>query len=85
MGFLRGLAATILTFLLFLSLAAFGTVYALNNTLLNPDFVVAQVDRLDVASLAGDIMAPQVSGQLPPEMNFWKKPSMTPLPTTNRG
>ena len=70
MKFLKGLAISILTFLLFLSLAMFGMVYTLNNTLLNPDFIVAQVDRLDVASLAKEVIEPQVGGQLPPEMEF---------------
>ena len=70
MKFLKGLAISILTLLLFLSLGVFGTVYMLNNTLLNPDFVVAQVDRLDVASLTREVAEEQVSGQLPPEMEF---------------
>ena len=70
MKFLKGLAISLLTLLLFLSLGVFGTVYMLNNTLLNPDFVVAQVDRLDVASLAREAIEPQVSGQLPSEVGF---------------
>ena len=70
MNFLKGLAISILTLLLFLSLAMFGMVFMLNSTLLNPDFVVAQVDRLDVASLAREVIEPQVSGQVPPEMAF---------------
>jgi len=70
MNFLKALAISILTLLLFLSLAMFGMVFMLNSTLLNPDFVVAQVDRLDVASLAREVIEPQVSGQVPPEMAF---------------
>ena len=49
MNFLKGLAITILTFILFLSLALFGTVFALNSTLLNPDFVANHVDNLDMS------------------------------------
>jgi len=70
MKFLKGLALSLLTLLLFLSLGVFGMVYMLNNTLLDPDFVVAQVDRLDVAALAREAIEPQVSGQVPPEMAF---------------
>ncbi len=70
MNFLKGLAISILTLILFLSLAVFGTVFMLKATLLNPDFVVAQVDRLDVSSLAREAIEGQVSGQLPPEAEF---------------
>ena len=70
MNFLKALGATILTLLLFLSLAVFSTLFTLNNTLLNPDFIVAQVDRLDVASLAREVTEGQISGELPPEAEF---------------
>jgi hypothetical protein len=70
MSFLRGLLATFLTFLLFLSLAAFGTLFALRSTLLDPDFVVAQVEKLDVAALVGEMADFQFSGEVPPEAAF---------------
>lgn len=70
MKFLKGLALSILSFLLFLSLGVFGMVYMLNNTFLNPDFVVAQVDRLDISSLARELTEEQISGQLPQEAEF---------------
>lgn len=70
MNFLKALGATILTLLLFLSLGVFSTLFTLNNTLLNPDFVVAQVDRLDVASLVREVTEGQISGELPPEAEF---------------
>ncbi|MFC1915408.1 hypothetical protein ACFLW4_01775 [Chloroflexota bacterium] len=70
MNFLKGLAISILTLLLFLSLAVFGTVFMLKNTILDPDFVVTQVDRLDVAALAQEAIAPQVSWQVPAETAF---------------
>ncbi len=70
MNFLKSLALTILTLLLFLSLALFGTLFTLNSTLLNPDFVVTQVDRLDVAALAREVTEGQISGQIPPEQRF---------------
>ena len=70
MNFLKGLLATLLTFLLFLSLAAFGTLFALRSTLLDPDFVVAQVQKLDVAVLAGEVAQVQLGEQIPPEASF---------------
>lgn len=71
MNFLKGLALSILSFLLFLSLALFGTAFSLNSTLLNPEFTVAQVDRLDLPSLTREMTGEQFS-QLPPEMGFVK-------------
>ncbi|TET49259.1 MAG: hypothetical protein E3J57_00950 [Dehalococcoidia bacterium] len=70
MKFLKGLLATLLTFLLFLSLAAFGSLFALRSTLLDPDFVVAQVEKLDVAALAEEVIDFQSGGQVPPEASF---------------
>ncbi len=55
MSFLKNLAVSLLSFILFLSLAIFGTVYMLDNTLLDPDFVAAEIDRLDVPALAKEL------------------------------
>lgn len=60
MKFLKGLGLAILSFLLFWSLSVFGLVLTLNQTILNPDFVVSQVDRLDIASIAGDMLSEQM-------------------------
>ena len=62
MGFLKGLAVGLLSFLLFLSLAVFGMAFALNSTALNPDFVTSALDRLDVSSLAEEIITEQNAG-----------------------
>lgn len=64
MNFLKAFGLAILGFLLFLSLSFFGLVLTINQTFLNPEFVVSQVDRLDIASLAGDMLSQQV----PPEV-----------------
>ena len=79
MNFLKSLALTILTFLLFLSLAVFGTVFTLNETLLDPDFTAAQVDRLDVSSLAREVSEEQFSGQIPPEVGFLEEALYTTI------
>lgn len=68
MQFLKSLALSLLSFLLFLSLALFGTVFVLKDTLLDPDFVAVQVDRLDVSSLARELTEGQFSGQMPAEV-----------------
>lgn len=70
MSLLKGLLATFLTFLFFLSLAAFGTLFALRSTLLDPNFVVAQVEKLDVEALVGEMTDFQLSGEIPPEATF---------------
>jgi len=53
-----------LSFLLFLSLSGFGLAFAANRTVLNPDFVASQLDRLDVTSLSKKLLREQV----PPEV-----------------
>ena len=55
-----------LSFLLFLSLSGFGLAFAANRTVLNPDFVVSRLDRLDVTSLSKELLREQV----PPEVTF---------------
>jgi len=54
---LKGCALSILSFLLFLSLSIFGLVYMLNETLLDPDFVTAELKKLDLSSLAGELVS----------------------------
>jgi len=63
MKFVKGLALSLLSFLLFLSLSIFASAFTLNNTILNPDFVVSELDRLDISSLAKEF----ISEQIPPE------------------
>ncbi len=61
MKFLKGFALFILGSLLFLSLSTFGIAFMLNQTILNPDFIVSQVERLDIPSLAEDMLSEQIS------------------------
>ena len=60
MKILKGLAIGLLSFLLFLSLVALGLAFMLNSTIFNPDFVVSEVDKLDVTSLAGELISEQI-------------------------
>ena len=60
MKFLKGLALSLLSLLLFLSLTILGLALTLNNTILNPDFVVSELDKLDVSSLAKEALSEQI-------------------------
>ncbi|MFC2041047.1 hypothetical protein ACFLTY_01845 [Chloroflexota bacterium] len=60
MKFLKGLAVSLLSLLLFLSLSILGLVLTLNHTVLNPDFITSELDRLDVSSLATEVLGGQV-------------------------
>ena len=73
MRVLKGLAVGILSFLLFLSLAIFGVAFTLNSTMLNPEFIVSEVDKIDVSSMTREIAEGQIGGQLPEEMLFMKE------------
>ena len=66
MGLVKRAAIGFLSFLLFLSLATFGVAFTVNRTILNPDFVISQLDRLDVPSLAEGMLIEQI----PEEMGF---------------
>lgn len=68
MKFLKGLAVTVVGFLLFLSLSVFSTAFLLKQTLLNPDFVVAELEQLDMAGLGKELIGGQIKEQLPPEL-----------------
>ncbi|MBI4188299.1 MAG: hypothetical protein HY529_03725, partial [Chloroflexi bacterium] len=65
MTFLKNLTLSLLSFLLFLSLSTFGLVFTLNKTMLNPDFVAAEINRLDISSLAREAISRQNPGGSP--------------------
>ena len=73
MNFLKGLVLSLLSFLLFLSLSVFGIAFTINSTLLNPDFVATEVDKLGVSSLIRELTEEQISQQLPQEAQFLKE------------
>ncbi len=70
MKFLKGLVLSLLSFLLFLSLSIFGFAFMLNSTILDPDFVISELDKLDVTSLARDLVSEQLAEQIPSELEF---------------
>jgi len=63
--FLKNLALGLLSFLLFFSLAIFGFLFMVNSTILNPDFVVSELDRLDVSSLVGEFFTIEAPPEVP--------------------
>ncbi len=60
MKFVKGLALSLLSFFLFLSLSILGWAFMLNSTILNPDFIVRELDKLDVYSLASEFLDEQI-------------------------
>ena len=60
MKFLKILALSLLSFLLFLSLSIFGLVLMVNHTILNPDFIIAELNKLDISSLVKDLLNQQI-------------------------
>lgn len=62
--FLKSFGLAILDVLLILSLSFSGLVFTLGQTLLNRDFTVAQVEKLDTATLAEYIIRDQVISQV---------------------
>jgi len=68
MNFLKGLVVSLLGLLLFFSLSIFGDMLMLKQTLLNPDFVVSQVDRLDIPSLVEELFLEQIAIEIPQEI-----------------
>ena len=73
MTVVKGLATAILSFLLFLSLTVFGIAFLLQSTLLNPDFVSAQVNKLDISDITRDIAEDQLADELPEEVEFFEE------------
>ena len=65
MRFLKVLALSLLSVLLFLSLSIFGLVLMVNHTILNPDFIIAELNKLDISSLVKDLLNQQISQDEP--------------------
>jgi len=80
MNFLKALALGVLSFLLLLCLFVFGFALTLNQTVLNPDFIVAEVDRLDIPSLAEEFLSEEIpQEELPEELRIVLVDTITKL------
>jgi len=78
---MRGLkiaGLVILSLILFISLTVFALAFSLNRTVLNPDFVTAEGERLEIAPLASEAM----SQILPEELSGEDLVSLTESITT---
>jgi hypothetical protein len=62
MGFLKGIVLGLLSVLLFLSLLVFAVVYAVNGTVLNPDFMADELARLDMSAVIKDVAREESAG-----------------------
>ncbi len=67
MKFLKGLALTLLSFFLLLSLSIFSLAFLLNSTVLNADFITSELDRLEVSSLVEEAISEQMPAEEFPE------------------
>ena len=56
MTFLKNLTVSLFSFLLFLSLTVFGIAFAVKSTALNPDFVTAELNRLEITPLVKEFV-----------------------------
>ncbi|MBN1692710.1 MAG: hypothetical protein JW845_04050 [Dehalococcoidales bacterium] len=72
MGVLRSLAVSILSFILFLTLAVFSIAFMLKGTVLNYDFVSDQVDKVPITDIARDFGDEVISSELTQDMPFVK-------------
>ena len=64
MNFLKGLALSLLGLLLYVALVIFGLVFMLNSTVLNPGFILREMDKLDVYLLVEEVIREEVVPQL---------------------
>src|SRR4030042_6713772 len=72
MGFLRNIATSLLSFILFLTLTIFSVAFMINSTVLNSDFVSTQVDNVPISDIARDFGDELISSELTQDMPFLK-------------
>jgi hypothetical protein len=68
MNFLKGLALVLIGICLYSLLSVMGLLIWLQCTLLNPDFIIREVDELEIYEWASELAREQVSGAEIPEM-----------------
>jgi hypothetical protein len=56
MKFLKGILLSLLNLLLFFSISLFGFAYIMNQTIMDPNFTAAEVDKMDIAALASSFI-----------------------------
>jgi hypothetical protein len=63
-------SAVFLSIILLVVLVAFGAMFMLDRGIFNADFMVGQMERLDISELAGDTIAAEMLANLPPEAAY---------------
>jgi hypothetical protein len=66
MQVLRGMALGLLGYFLFLSLIILGIVFTINNTALNPQFIVNEINKLDISSVVHETLTKSIPANYQP-------------------
>jgi hypothetical protein len=66
MGFLKGLALGLLSFILFILLTVFGVAFTVNQIALNPNFINSVINDIDFSEIARESIPKQPQGEGPP-------------------
>src|SRR4030065_642175 len=72
MKIIKGLLLSLLSLLLFFSLSLFGIALTLRSTVLNPEFVTAEVNKLNIPVAVREVVDQTII--LPPEYAAFKEP-----------
>lgn len=68
---MKGFAVGFLNFLLAISIAVLGLTFMINTTILNPDFVMSELDKFDVSSLVKEQLGSTFIEQIPQQVRPW--------------
>jgi hypothetical protein len=66
---LKGVGIVILSIILFLLLSALGPAFMIDRTVLNPDFVATEIDRIQITDLMLEALEDVPSDELPPQFH----------------
>jgi hypothetical protein len=81
MKFLKGFGTFICSFLLFLALSSFGFAYMLNSTILSSNFVDKQINKVNISSIARDVVKDQIADKLPSNSDVLKEVALNVFET----
>ena len=63
MKVLKGMALGLVGFFLFIALPILGLAFTINSTVLNPQFIVAEIEKLDITTTLQEILAAQMPSE----------------------
>ena len=67
MKILKGVLLSLFGFLLFLSLSIFSLAFTLNSTILDPEFITSELDKLDISATVAELFSEPTPGEEFPE------------------